>query len=175
MGTPDQKRIQSTSSTAIVSGLCKSSNFNVDSPGGSWSYIGTDAITIPVESFTMNFGFMDQPTVMHEFGHALGLIHEHQSPFKGGFEWNKKEVREIVPILFCSGYIVLPVYSLHETITPIAYMNGSGFFMTRLINRHLTMHCSRENGEKQKMVVKLKAPLSHTVADRIGKATSTAF
>lgn len=88
-----QSRLHCTSSTAIVSGLCKSSNFNVDSPGGSWSYIGTDAITIPVESFTMNFGFMDQPTVMHEFGHALGLIHEHQSPFKGGFEWNKKEVR----------------------------------------------------------------------------------
>jgi hypothetical protein len=59
---------------------------------GSWSYVGTDAITIPMESFTMNLGFIDRPTVMHEFGHALGLIHEHQSPFKGGFEWNKEEV-----------------------------------------------------------------------------------
>ena len=60
--------------------------------GGSWSYIGTDASRIPLESFSMNLGFVDQSTVMHEFGHALGLIHEHQSPFEGGFEWNKEEV-----------------------------------------------------------------------------------
>lgn len=29
--------------------------------------------------------------VLHEFGHALGLIHEHQNP-KGGIVWNEKEV-----------------------------------------------------------------------------------
>ena len=62
--------------------------------GGSWSYIGTDALHIPKESKTMNLGFIDRSTVMHEFGHALGLIHEHQSPFKGGFGWNKEEVGE---------------------------------------------------------------------------------
>jgi len=45
----------------------------------------------------MNLGFVDRPTVLHEFGHALGLIHEHQSPFKGGFEWNKDEVRGSLP------------------------------------------------------------------------------
>lgn len=61
-------------------------------PGGSWSYIGTDASRIPLESFSMNLGFVDRPTVLHEFGHALGLIHEHQSPFEGGFKWNKEEV-----------------------------------------------------------------------------------
>ena len=64
-------------------------NFNQK---GSWSYIGTDATQIPLESFTMNLGFIDKGTVLHEFGHALGLIHEHQSPFRGGFEWNKEEV-----------------------------------------------------------------------------------
>ena len=40
----------------------------------------------------MNLGFVDRSTVLHEFGHSIGLIHEHQSPFKGGFEWNKDEV-----------------------------------------------------------------------------------
>lgn len=40
----------------------------------------------------MNLGFVDRSTVLHEFGHSLGLIHEHQSPFKGGFEWNRDEV-----------------------------------------------------------------------------------
>ena len=50
---------------------------------GSWSYIGADAIHIPKESQTMNLGFIDRGTVLHEFGHTLGLIHEHQSPFEG--------------------------------------------------------------------------------------------
>lgn len=40
----------------------------------------------------MNLGFVDRPTVLHEFGHSLGLIHEHQSPFPGGFEWNRENV-----------------------------------------------------------------------------------
>lgn len=64
-------------------------NFNQK---GSWSYIGTDATKIPLESFTMNLGFVDKTTVLHEFGHALGLIHEHQSPFRGGYEWDKEAV-----------------------------------------------------------------------------------
>ena len=59
---------------------------------GSWSYLGTDATRVPKESFTMNLGFVDRPTVLHEFGHSLGLIHEHQSPFPGGFEWNRENV-----------------------------------------------------------------------------------
>ena len=46
----------------------------------------------------MNLGFVDRATVLHEFGHSLGLIHEHQSPFKGGFEWNREEVSNYVCI-----------------------------------------------------------------------------
>ena len=30
--------------------------------------------------------------MLHEFGHSLGLIHEHQSPFPGGFEWDRENV-----------------------------------------------------------------------------------
>jgi hypothetical protein len=59
---------------------------------GSWSYLGTDASRVPRESFTMNLGSVDRSTVLHEFGHSLGLIHEHQSPFPGGFEWNRDNV-----------------------------------------------------------------------------------
>jgi len=64
--------------------------FNSDD--GAWSYIGTDCLDIPLREFTMNLGFIDTATVLHEFGHALGLIHEHQSPAKGNFRWNKPEV-----------------------------------------------------------------------------------
>ena len=60
-----------------------------DSNDGAWSYIGTDCSN---KWKTMNLGFIDQGTVLHEFGHALGLIHEHQSPASGGFEWNREEV-----------------------------------------------------------------------------------
>lgn len=55
---------------------------------GSYSYIGSSALTINQNLETMNFGWFDDNTddeefsrtVLHEFGHALGLIHEHQHP-----------------------------------------------------------------------------------------------
>jgi hypothetical protein len=55
---------------------------------GSWSYLGTYALNIDDPEPTMNFGWLTTATaedeysrvVLHEFGHALGLIHEHQSP-----------------------------------------------------------------------------------------------
>ena len=56
---------------------------------GAWSYLGTDCTR---KFKTMNLGWIDHGTVLHEFGHALGFIHEHQSPASGGFEWNKEQV-----------------------------------------------------------------------------------
>lgn len=61
-------------------------------PGdGAWSYIGTDNRSIPLNQPTMNLGFMDGGTAAHEFGHAIGLAHEHQNP-AGGMEWNEAVV-----------------------------------------------------------------------------------
>jgi len=66
---------------------------------GSWSVIGTTCQTVPKNQPTMNFGWLT-PTVtpaeakrviLHEFGHALGLIHEHQNPL-GAIQWNKQAV-----------------------------------------------------------------------------------
>jgi len=66
---------------------------------GSWSYIGTDNLVIPKNQATMNFGWFTtatpdeeyERTVVHEFGHALGCIHEHQHP-NAGIPWDRDAV-----------------------------------------------------------------------------------
>jgi len=68
---------------------------------GSWSFIGKDAEDVPIDQPTMNFGWLTKATpndeyqrvVLHEFGHALGLIHEHQNP-ANKIPWNAEAVYE---------------------------------------------------------------------------------
>jgi hypothetical protein len=59
--------------------------------GGSWSYIGTDALFISKDKPTMNLGWIDKAVVLHEFCHMLGLGHEHANPL-GGIQWNRDRV-----------------------------------------------------------------------------------
>lgn len=66
---------------------------------GSWSVLGTTCLRIPKHEPTMNFGWLTlassdaevERVVLHEFGHALGLVHEHQLP-ANGIQWNKPAV-----------------------------------------------------------------------------------
>jgi len=69
--------------------------------GFSWSTVGTDALTVPTTKPTVNFGWLEpntslreyQRVVRHEFGHSLGMIHEHQNPAAGGqIPWDKPKV-----------------------------------------------------------------------------------
>lgn len=62
-----------------------------DPSDGAWSYIGTDARQASANEPTMNLGFLDGGTAAHEFGHAIGLGHEHQNP-AGGIVWNEAVV-----------------------------------------------------------------------------------
>jgi hypothetical protein len=68
---------------------------------GSWSTIGTSCRTVPKGQASMNYGWLTPQTsdeelrrvVLHEFGHALGLIHEHQNPDPDSpIPWNKDNV-----------------------------------------------------------------------------------
>jgi hypothetical protein len=67
---------------------------------GSWSHVGTFCRSVAPEQPTMNFCWLMtassdyeiQGVVLHEFGHALGLIHEHQNP-QHPIDWNVDAVK----------------------------------------------------------------------------------
>jgi serralysin len=60
-----------------------------------WSHIGTNALVIDYDAPTMTLGLFEgakprqdyRRYVLHEFGHAIGCIHEHQTPV-AGIKWN---------------------------------------------------------------------------------------
>lgn len=63
---------------------------------GNWSYIGTEAKTASPDEPTLHVDRTDndedfRQTVLHEFGHALGLKHEHQHP-EHTINWDKEGV-----------------------------------------------------------------------------------
>ena len=67
---------------------------------GYWSFVGTDSqdpeicppgeITLNLEGFATSLPANWRTTVLHEFGHALGFHHEHQSPLANcDFDWER--------------------------------------------------------------------------------------
>lgn len=84
--------------------------------GGSWSYVGTDSRYYATHGqASMNFGWFNSTTgdeeirrtTLHEFGHALSLVHEHSHPgakipwkpqavydYYNRFGWSKEDVNE---------------------------------------------------------------------------------
>ena len=71
---------------------------------GSWAYTGTDALGIPKDQPTINYGTLEQiqndpeaatQTALHEFGHALGLQHEYQNPDAGDLFDTSVVIREL--------------------------------------------------------------------------------
>ncbi|MDN0200072.1 M12 family metallopeptidase [Streptomyces sp. S.PNR 29] len=63
---------------------------------GSWSAVGKDALQVGQNERTMNFGWDltvpgERGTALHQIGHALGMLHEHQSPF-AGIHWDDEAV-----------------------------------------------------------------------------------
>jgi serralysin len=66
---------------------------------GWWSKVGREALNVTPGSPTMNLGGVHpadnlplfRQAVLHEFGHVLGCVHEHQSP-DAGIQWNEENV-----------------------------------------------------------------------------------
>jgi serralysin len=69
----------------------------------SWSKIGTSCLEVTDQDVsTMNFGWFYpdtdrkeiKRTTLHEFGHVLGCIHEHQSP-DANIPWDANKIRRV--------------------------------------------------------------------------------
>ncbi|KOV61856.1 M12 family metallopeptidase [Streptomyces sp. MMG1121] len=66
------------------------------SGGGSWSAVGREALSVGRGERTMNLGWDvtgpgERGTILHVIGHALGMAHEHQSPY-AGLHWDDEAV-----------------------------------------------------------------------------------
>lgn len=108
-GTPEQKALVKKYAVGWTNGLANLNFSWLDGTDamirisfkykGSWSVIGTTCKSVAKGQPTMNFGWLTpgvtdeeaRRVVLHEFGHALGLIHEHQNP-DHAIRWNEPAV-----------------------------------------------------------------------------------
>lgn len=98
-------------------------SFNDD---GAWSYIGKDALGIPANEATLNLGWQDEGVILHEFGHMIGMIHEHQSPVNNPIVWNKPVVNAALagpPNNWPQDVIDHNMYAKYD----VSQINGSNF------------------------------------------------
>lgn len=103
-------------------------------PGkGSWSYIGTQCKSAASTEPTMNLGWFTDATddreisrvTLHEFGHVLGMIHEHQSPV-ANIDWDEPVVIAYYATLtppWPAGDVENYVFNTYDS----AHTNFSGF------------------------------------------------
>ena len=88
---------------------------------GNWSYCGIYCKRLAQNVPTMSIGDLNvngteswlRATVLHEFGHALGLIHEHKSPNCDKSNWNKEAIisRYIAEQGWTRDYVIQQIFN----------------------------------------------------------------
>jgi len=58
---------------------------------GSWSSLGNDALKVDQDTATMNLSWLSDGNILHQFGHALGFLHENKYS-STQIPWDKPEV-----------------------------------------------------------------------------------
>ena len=93
---------------------------------GNWSDIGKDALKRGIYEETMNYEksiYLNwtelRALVLHEFGHALGFIHEHQSP-NAGINWDREKVYAYyakAPYFWKKDQVDINIFNRYSTIS----------------------------------------------------------
>lgn len=98
---------------------------------GYWSMVGTQANIVLEDQPTMNFdttgsnfqySYSLRGTVIHEFGHALGMLHEHESPVSG-IQWDKEAVYAYYAGVWDKETVDAQIFSTYN----VSYTNGTKY------------------------------------------------
>jgi hypothetical protein len=101
-------------------------------PGrGTWSMIGTDCFNQHPALDTMNLAWFDVGTVIHEFCHALGMVHSNNSPNGYDIDWNPNAVKNWTNRSFG--------WSAKETQMEILGRYAKGFMSPNMFEKNSTM------------------------------------
>ncbi|KAG6374203.1 hypothetical protein JVT61DRAFT_4857 [Boletus reticuloceps] len=157
-------------------------------PGSSWSAVGASALNIKTDSPTLNLGWLkneekvdedDRSTILHEFGHALGMMHEHQSPARGGYIHLKElEVyRYYEPLLGSRATVKSQII---DTYNDERIMNMSKFdmksimmyFMPKYLNEEgIDIPVNKELSTLDKAIITLSYPPNLNIASNLSRFT----
>jgi len=113
------------------------------SDAGCWSVIGIMALTIPKDKPTMNLCRTDFHIVLHEFGHAIGFVHEH-SVAHAKISWNRgKVIEEMKRQNWTEEMIEANIFQRYSSNS----INGTTYDETSIMHYELPAHWLKDGNQ----------------------------